>query len=73
MWLETTNFGQIAYLNSICAQCQLSVQILSHFPKRPQPSQIMKNGNIGEVVYGKARFLCNLVSTLMSDILIELN
>ena len=49
MQLETTNFSQIAYLHSICAQCQLSVQILSHLPKLPQPSQIMNNGNIGEV------------------------
>ena len=64
MQLETTNFGQIAYLHSICAQCQLSVHILSHLPKLPQPSQIMKNGNIGEVVYEKVRLVLKSVSTL---------
>src|SRR5271157_2580922 len=52
MQLETTNFGQIAHLHSICAQCHLSVQILPHLPKLPQPSQIMKNWNIGEVWKG---------------------
>ena len=39
MRLETTNFGQIAYLHSICAQCHLSEQILPHLPKLPPPLQ----------------------------------
>src|SRR5208282_2321177 len=33
-------------------------------PQTPQPSQIMKNGNIGEVVYGKVRLVLKSVSTL---------
>jgi len=35
MQLETTNFGKIAYLHSLCAQRQLSVQISSHLPQLP--------------------------------------
>ena len=33
-------------------------------PQTPQPSQIMKNRNIGEVVYGKVRLVLKSVSTL---------
>ena len=49
MWLETTNFGQIAYSHSTRTHRRLLGQILSHYPQTPpNPPQLLKMGILGK-------------------------